>query len=794
MKNQQIKVARGSCARRMVRAAAAFVAVAAMSCMALCQDVVIAYVVPEGTVGNQDFGGVLGMDFDVNNPIIITKLGVFDDGSNGLNLPITARLWDRATQTELVSLDFTPEDQGELIGGSRFKPLPTPLELGIGFQGTITAEGYGASERLRNRLANPANIVWTTQDGNGSIAFVGSSRWGLTPGAFPDTVDQGPAARYAAGTFEFKTTPPLLPGKPTLSLKPGNQQVVLTWPPVTAPLPAASYRVFRAMDPGGPFAQIAETDAASYVDTNLANGVQVWYFVRAVSATGKAGPDSDVKWAVPYVLPEKHAIAYFTPMASGNQAFGGSLGLDFDLDNPIIVKQLGVFDDGADGLKLYITARIFDRETQTILAEVYFAPGEGELIDGMRFKPLDQPLRLEAGFKGVIQADGYGPEERLLNSNGNTNLIIWTLNDGNGSIRFVGSSRYGINPGTFPDVIDAGPAARFAAGTFEYEILPPERPGTPSLSVLQPYEDAAVTLSWTAVTKPLPAAKYRVFRASDPAGPYTLVAETTETGYRDSAVQNGTEWFYTVRAVAAGSEEGFDSNVVSSTPNPRLPGVAYVVSPWIAAAGTYGGSLGMDFDVARPVRVTELGVYDDQADGLFLTLTAALYNRETGELLASIVFTADDPGTLRDSSRFKPLAQPIDLPAGFKGVIAAWGYGAEERYFSNAQDLPDLKMFSGGSLLFVGSGRYGIAGQFPETPDAGPPNRYAAGTFYFEPLPEESSIAASISGAKIKLTWTGNGKLESAPEITGPWTEVAGATSGVELGIDGPRRFFRVRQ
>lgn len=758
------------------------------------QETVIAYVVPAGTVGNQAFGGVLGMDFDVNNPIIITKLGVFDDGSDGLKLPITARLWDRATQTELVAIEFTPEDPGELIGGSRFKPLPEPLQLDIGFQGTITAEGYGTQERLRNRLGNPANIVWTTQDGNGSIAFVGSSRWGLTPGQFPDVVDEGPEARYAAGTFEFKTTPPLLPGKPILSVKPGDQHVVLTWPPVTAPLPAATYRVFRSMDPAGPFTQITETASTSYTDTGLANGVQVWYFIRAVSVTGKVSPDSDVRFAIPYALPANHAIAYFTPMATGNQAFGGSLGMDFDLDNPIIVTRLGVFDDGADGLQLPITARIFDRETQAIVAEVYFAPGEGELIDGMRFKPLDQPLRLEAGFKGVIQADGYGPEERLLNSNGNTNLIIWTLNDGNGSIRFVGSSRYGIAAGTFPDVIDGGPVARYAAGTFEFEILPPERPGTPTLTVLQPYEDGAVTLNWTAVTKPLPAAKYVVFRSNDPLGPFSPVAETTATSYRDTNVQNGIEWFYTVRAVAAGGEEGFDSNLVSSTPNPRAPGVAYIVPVGIAAAGTYGGSLGMDFDVARPVKITELGVYDDQADGLFVTLTAALYNRQTGELLASIVFTPDNPGTLRDSSRFKPLAKPISLPAGFKGVIAAWGYGVDERYFSNAQNLPELQMFSGGSLLFVGSGRYGIAGQFPEVPDAGPPNRYAAGTFYFEPLPEQTSISVSITGAKIKLTWAGSGTLESAPEVTGPWTEVPGATSGVELTIENARRFFRVRQ
>ena len=44
---------------------------------------VIAYDVPSGTVGNQDFSGPLGMDFDVEADITITRVGVFDSGSDG---------------------------------------------------------------------------------------------------------------------------------------------------------------------------------------------------------------------------------------------------------------------------------------------------------------------------------------------------------------------------------------------------------------------------------------------------------------------------------------------------------------------------------------------------------------------------------------------------------------------------------------------------------------------------------------------------------------------------------------
>lgn len=757
------------------------------------QDTFIAYVVPAGTVGNQEFGGVLGMDFDVNNPIVVTRLGVFDDGSDGLNRTLVARLWDRKTQTELASIVFTPEDPGELVGGSRFKPLPEPLELGIGFQGTITAEGYGPGELLRNAFDNPSNIVWTTQDGNGSLSFVGSSRWGILPGTFPPTVDQGPAARYAAGTFEFLTTPPVAPGLPVVTVRAGDGQVRLEWSPVTSPVPAVTYRILRAGADQASFELLAEVAATEYLDLGLTNGVEFCYRVQAVAANGASGPPSDAICATPYTLPGNHRIAYFVPPAQGNQAFGGSLGLDFDVENPIIVVRLGVFDDGANGLKRALSARIFNRETQEVVAEVFFSPGEGLLLGGMRFKDLESPLRLEAGFQGTIEADGYGLEERLLNSHGDTNAIIWSLDDGNGSLRFVGSSRFHQTPGVFPSILDQGPAARFAAGTFEYVVLPPERPGTPILHAVVPYEDGAVTLYWSPITNPLPAVVYRVFRATDAAGPFSLLAETAGTTYRDTDVTNGVTLFYKVVAVAQEGQESRESNLVSSTPNPRLPGVAYVVTSGLLGNGTYGGSLGMDFDVARPVRVTQLGVFDSGADGLHLTLNAALYNRQTRDLLAQLQFTPEDPGELRDGSRFKPLAEPLVLPAGFQGVIVAWGYGDAEPYFSNAEDSPALSVFEGGSILFVGSGRFGPAGQFPNSVDTGPANRYAAGTFYFEPLPEEPRLTIRRVGAQVELAWPGQAILEKAGTLSGPWIEVPGAMSGIRLPIESDAQFFRLR-
>jgi hypothetical protein len=162
----------------------------------------IAYGVPAGVVGSQSsFSGSLGMDFEVRSNIVVTRLGVFDSGADGLALTLTAALWARNgnTGTVLTSLTFTTADPGELIGGSRFKTLPAPCHLAPGSY-TISASGYGAGEPNGNASATP---VWTN-DLAPHVAYLGSGRFangGHT--GFPETPDGGPANRYAAGTFVF---------------------------------------------------------------------------------------------------------------------------------------------------------------------------------------------------------------------------------------------------------------------------------------------------------------------------------------------------------------------------------------------------------------------------------------------------------------------------------------------------------------------------------------------------------------------------------------------------------------
>src|SRR5262249_7376199 len=119
-------------------------------------------------------------------------------------------------------------------------------------------------------------------------------------------------------------------------------------------------------------------------------------------------------------------------------------------------------------------AYLYDRTTKKLLAKVVFNPGEGTLIGGSRFKPLDTPLSLPAGFQGTIVADGFGPNQlaRLAQPHPSFPPSYsvppnWSVNDVGGRLSFV-AARFGQTAGQFPDMVDPNVVVpyAYAAGTF----------------------------------------------------------------------------------------------------------------------------------------------------------------------------------------------------------------------------------------------------------------------------------------------------------------------------------------
>lgn len=152
-------------------------------------------------------------------------------------------------------------------------------------------------------------------------------------------------------------------------------------------------------------------------------------------------------------------------------------------------------------------------------------------------------------------------------------------------------------------------------------------------------------------------------------------------------------------------------------------------------AGTqdFGGALGLDFTVNSDVTLSQLGVFDNGADGPSKPIYAEIWTRSgnTGSLVARMPFTPTSPGALTNGFLMKSLNKPLTLAPGDYSVVAH-GLSAPDQ-LANVPSPPSITDDGGGLLTFVGSGRFGTTvGAFPGTPDGGPAARYHAGSFVFD--------------------------------------------------------------
>jgi hypothetical protein len=350
-------------------------------------------------------------------------------------------------------------------------------------------------------------------------------------------------------------------------------------------------------------------------------------------------------------------IAYDNPAGiPANQAFGGNVGMDFDIGpHSVSILELGAFDSLQDGFATPRTVSIWNRDTASLVTSLTLPAGtSGSLINGSRFLSLGAPVTLNPWGRFSVVLDDVSVDG--IRNNGVSPGPLSTLDGAEGAVRFVGGGRFGFGAGTFPGTGDGGPANRYYAGTFKFEF----------------------------------------------------------------------------------------SNTIFN------PSIAFDVPSGLVGNQNFGGSLGMDFDVAGSgLTISQIGVFDSGGDGLNLPINAYIYDRSNGSVFAGPFSFSGLAGTLIGSNRFLDIAD-IALPAGFQGSVVAEGYGPGEFLYNSGGGLVGASITSdgGGLFSFTGSGRFGTAGAFPGTPDGGPANRYAAGTFMFVPEPV-SAVMLLAGGAML---------------------------------------------
>lgn len=166
--------------------------------------------------------------------------------------------------------------------------------------------------------------------------------------------------------------------------------------------------------------------------------------------------------------------AVLTDAASlaGNQAYTGSLGLDFNVGSgPLWVTQLGTFDSDINGFGALTTIKVglFERTTGTLVGSSLSFTGvdPGALDGAWRTKPLPSPIPLVAGGRYSVVAIGYNGSDPNYNTFGAGDASVNSASD---RLTFVGA-RYGTGF-SFPANADGTLPLRYGAGNFTLQSAP----------------------------------------------------------------------------------------------------------------------------------------------------------------------------------------------------------------------------------------------------------------------------------------------------------------------------------
>jgi len=172
-----------------------------------------------------------------------------------------------------------------------------------------------------------------------------------------------------------------------------------------------------------------------------------------------------------------------TTGTTGNQSFGGSVGLDTSVVSNTVINYLGVYDSGLDGLAAAHVVNLYLRTSQTtgtLVGTVTVASGvSAGLINGYRIAKLGAPLTLLAGNVYTVVVDNMTAD--LMYNTGTAGSPPGPLNTNGGTLAFNATNanglygRYDFTSGAiFPTISDTlSFNFPYGAGTFGFVIPEP---------------------------------------------------------------------------------------------------------------------------------------------------------------------------------------------------------------------------------------------------------------------------------------------------------------------------------
>ena len=349
----------------------------------------------------------------------------------------------------------------------------------------------------------------------------------------------------------------------------------LKWNAVTG---AAKYEVYRARSRSGDYIKYATVTGTSYTNTSyIENGTTYYYKVRALDANGTAGAWSSVvsvtyKQTLPAPTVTGGNDAQGRPTLKWNAVSGAAkyevyrarskdgdyikystvTGTSYtntsyiENGNTYYYKVRALKSDGTAGAWSSIVAVTYK---QTLSAPAVTGGNDAQGRPTLTWKAVTGAAKYEVYRARSLNGDYIKYSTVTGTSYTNTSYI----ENGNTYYYKVRALKSDGTAGAWSSVVSV---------TYKQTLPAPTVTGGND-------SQGRPTLKWNAVTG---AAKYEVYRARSRSGDYIKYATVTGTSYTNTSyIENGTTYYYKVRALDANGTAGAWSSVVSVTYKQTLP-------------------------------------------------------------------------------------------------------------------------------------------------------------------------------------------------------------------------------
>jgi fibronectin type 3 domain-containing protein len=374
---------------------------------------------------------------------------------------------------------------------------------------------------------------------------------------------------------------PEIPQPPTdLAATPGDAVVTLSWSASTG---ATAYDVERATTAGGPYTQLAQLTATPasnvYTDSAVTNGTTYYYVVQTITTAGSSANSAQVS-ATPNAPGVSPAVPMNLTATPGNAvvtlSWSASAGATAYNVKRATTNGGPYAQLAAPTASTYTDSSAINGVTYYYVVSALTAAGESansaqvSATPSAASGPPAAPASLTATAGNAVVtlawstsagATAYNVKRATISGGPYTQLAAPTSNGYTDSAVANGTTYYYV----VSAVNSSGESAN-SAQVSATPSAPIVAPATPT-NLTATAGNAVVTLAWSASAG---ATSYNVKRATTSGGPYSQLAAPTANGYTDSAVTNGTTYYYVVSAVNSSGESANSAQVVA-TPNLPAP-------------------------------------------------------------------------------------------------------------------------------------------------------------------------------------------------------------------------------